>query len=185
MRKRLNMATGILGILVAAGCRTATKVTEVPRVDLDLAGGNRGYLIGTPPETAALKTTRTMVQTDVEIPTFYKPTQGAAPTSSEALAQPEPEPAMTEAPAGGEQKAAARYDTYVVQKGDSLSTIAAKPEIYGHGSRWRRIFDANRDQLKSPDRVQAGMTLKIPRGDHEEPRHTHHSKKGARHKNTK
>ena len=183
MRKRLNMAAGIMGVLVAAGCRTATKVTEVPRVDLGLGGGNRGYLVGAPPaETEELKTTRKMVWTDVEIPTFYKPTQGAAPTSSEALAQPEPEPAMTEAPAGGEQKAAAQYDTYVVQKGDSLSTIAAKPEIYGHGSRWRRIFDANRNLLKNSDQVQAGMTLKIPRGGEHAKRRTHKGNKGVLYK---
>ena len=180
MRKNLNRAAGILGILVAVGCRTATKVTEVPRVDLDLGSGNRGYLIGTPPETAALKTTRTMVQTDVEIPTFYKPTQGAAPTSSEALAQPEPESAAPEASASGEPQAAVRYDTYVVQKGDSLSTIAAKPEIYGHGSRWRRIFDANRNLLKNPDRVRAGMTLKIPRGDDDAKPHRAKSNKKVR-----
>ena len=163
MRKSLNMAAGIMGVLVVAGCRTATKVTEVPRVDLDLGGGNRGYLVGAPPaEIGELKTTRRMVQTDVELPSFYKPTHGAAPTSSEALAQ--PEPAMAEAPAGGEQGTPARDDTYVVQKGDSLSTIAAKPEIYGHGSRWRRIFDANRNLLKNPNRVRPGMKLKIPRG---------------------
>ena len=183
MRRVTRMGISILGILVAAGCRTATKVTEVPRVDLDLSNGNRGYLIGPPPAaTGELKTTRKMVWTDVEVPSFYKPAHGVAPTSSEALAQPESEPATTEAPAGGEQHAAAQYDTYVVKKGESLSTIAAKSEIYGHGSRWRKIFDANRDQLKSPDRVQAGMTLKIPRGDHEAPRHTHHGKKAARHK---
>ena len=180
MRNSLHVAVGIMGILVAVGCRTATKVTEVPRVDLDLGGGNRGYLIGTPPETAALKTTRTMVQTDVEIPTFYKPTQGTAPTSSEALAQPEPESAAPGTHASGEQKAAVRYDTYVVQKGDSLSTIAAKPEIYGHGSRWRRIFDANRNLLKNPDRVRAGMTLKIPRSDDDAKPHRAKSNKKVR-----
>jgi nucleoid-associated protein YgaU len=58
-----------------------------------------------------------------------------------------------------------RYDTYVVQKGDSLWSIAAKPEIYGKATRWRRIFDANRDLLKSPDQLKAGMNLKIPRED--------------------
>ena len=182
MRRIRQVMVGGFSLMLVVGCRTATKVTEVPRVDLDLGGGNRGYLIGTPPEAAALKTTRTMVQTDVEIPTFYKPTQGTAPTSSEALAQPEPESAAPGTHASGEQKAAVRYDTYVVQKGDSLSTIAAKPEIYGHGSRWRRIYDANRNKLKSPDRVRAGMTLKIPRGDDDAKPHRTKSRNSAQYK---
>jgi nucleoid-associated protein YgaU len=57
------------------------------------------------------------------------------------------------------------YDSYTVQKGDSLWSIAAKPEVYGKASQWRRIFDANRDLLKTPDQVRQGMTLKIPRGE--------------------
>ena len=180
MRRIGHVMVGGFCLMLAVGCRTATKVTEVPRVDLDLGGGNRGYLIGTPPEAAALKTTRTMVQTDIEIPSFYKPTRGTAPTSSEALAQPEPESTEAGMSASGTQQAAVRYDTYVVQKGDTLSTIAAKPEIYGHGSRWRRIYDANRNKLKSPDRVRAGMTLKIPRGDDDAKPHRAKSNKKVR-----
>ena len=53
--------------------------------------------------------------------------------------------------------------TYVVQKGDSLWSIAAKREIYGSATKWRRIFEANRDLLKTQDQVRVGMTLKIPR----------------------
>ena len=163
-------------LIMAAGCRSATKVTEVPRVDLELSGGNRGYLVGTPPpEAAEMKTTRRMVWTDIELPSFSKPTtHGTAPVSVEASTPPEAGTAQ-ELATGGEAETAVQYDTYVVKKGDSLSTIAAKPEIYGKGSRWRRIFDANRGLLKSPDRVRAGMTLKIPRG---EPRKKHHRTTG-------
>ncbi|MBI4342382.1 MAG: LysM peptidoglycan-binding domain-containing protein [Candidatus Omnitrophica bacterium] len=80
------------------------------------------------------------------------------------MAPPETELDEPGAPSG----APSHYDTYVVQKGDSLWSIAANPEIYGKASKWRRIFDANRDLLKSPDRVRAGMTLKIPRGESED-----------------
>ena len=62
----------------------------------------------------------------------------------------------------------ARYDTYVVKKGDSLWSIAAKPEVYGTATKWRRLYDANRDLLKSPERLRPGMTLKIPRSEGEE-----------------
>lgn len=49
--------------------------------------------------------------------------------------------------------------TYTVEKGDNLSKIAK--HFYGRQD-WKRIFDANRDQLSDPDRIQPGQVLKIP-----------------------
>ena len=49
---------------------------------------------------------------------------------------------------------------YVVKSGDSLSKIA-KAE-YGDASAWNRIFEANKDILKDPDKIQPGQKLKIP-----------------------
>ncbi|GGJ95660.1 LysM peptidoglycan-binding domain-containing protein [Luteimonas terricola] len=49
---------------------------------------------------------------------------------------------------------------YTVQEGDTLSHIAKAH--YGKASQWRRIFDANRDQLDDPDRIKPGQVLKIP-----------------------
>ncbi|HTM29357.1 MAG TPA: LysM peptidoglycan-binding domain-containing protein [Rhodanobacter sp.] len=49
---------------------------------------------------------------------------------------------------------------YEVQKGDTLSRIAR--HFYDDANAWRRIFDANRDQLSDPDRIQPGQMLKIP-----------------------
>ena len=50
--------------------------------------------------------------------------------------------------------------TYTVKKGDSLSKIAK--EIYGNANEWRKIFEANRDQIEDPDMIQPGQKLKIP-----------------------
>ena len=157
MRHWAFVAMGSVGVLLVAGCRAATRVSEMPRVDLELTGGNRGYLVGRAPEGAALKTTREMVSTTLEIPSFYKPTRARAPASLDEIAPPE----MGREPASRP----GAYDTYVVQKGDSLWSIAAKPGVYGKAARWREIFDANRDLLKTPDQLRPGMTLKIPRGD--------------------
>lgn len=49
---------------------------------------------------------------------------------------------------------------YTVQKGDNLSKIAKN--LLGDGNAWKKIFDANRDVLSDPDRIQPGQTLKIP-----------------------
>jgi nucleoid-associated protein YgaU len=53
-----------------------------------------------------------------------------------------------------------REDTYTVKPGDSLSKISQ--EFYGHPGAYKRIFEANRDQLRDPDHIRAGQTLKIP-----------------------
>lgn len=49
---------------------------------------------------------------------------------------------------------------YTVKSGDSLSRIAK--HFYGDGNAWNRIFEANRDLLKDPDKIQPGQTLRIP-----------------------
>lgn len=49
---------------------------------------------------------------------------------------------------------------YVVQSGDMLSKISQ--QTYGSASQWRRIYDANRDVLASPDALKVGMRLRIP-----------------------
>lgn len=51
--------------------------------------------------------------------------------------------------------------TYVVVSGDSLSKIAQR--LYGHGDQWPRIYEANRDILKNPDRIYPGQKLTIPK----------------------
>lgn len=50
--------------------------------------------------------------------------------------------------------------TYTVKSGDTLSRIAK--DFYGDAQAYHRIFDANRDQLSDPDKIQPGQVLKIP-----------------------
>jgi nucleoid-associated protein YgaU len=50
--------------------------------------------------------------------------------------------------------------TYTVQPGDTLSKIAK--QFLGDASQYNRIFEANRDQLKDPDKIRPGQKLVIP-----------------------
>ena len=50
--------------------------------------------------------------------------------------------------------------TYTVKSGDSLSKIAKRE--YGDAAQWKRIFEANRDQIDNPDLIHPGQELKIP-----------------------
>lgn len=52
---------------------------------------------------------------------------------------------------------------YTVKSGDSLSAIAKRE--YGDAAKWRRIYDANRDQISNPDLIHPGQELTIPAVD--------------------
>jgi nucleoid-associated protein YgaU len=52
---------------------------------------------------------------------------------------------------------------YVVKKGDTLPSIAARHEIYNDSFMWPLIYKANRDQIKDPKDLYVGQDLKIPR----------------------
>ena len=67
---------------------------------------------------------------------------------------PQPAPKTAAAAAGSGNK------TYTVQSGDTLSKIAQN--FYGNASQYNRIFEANRDKLSNPDKIQVGQELVIP-----------------------
>ncbi|MBV8843674.1 MAG: LysM peptidoglycan-binding domain-containing protein [Bryobacterales bacterium] len=50
--------------------------------------------------------------------------------------------------------------TYTVQAGDSLSKISK--QFYGNANDYMKIFEANRDVLSDPNKINPGQTLKIP-----------------------
>ncbi len=49
---------------------------------------------------------------------------------------------------------------HVVKKGETLFGLARK--YYGDQRQWRRIYQANRKQIRDPQRIETGMKLVIP-----------------------
>ena len=49
---------------------------------------------------------------------------------------------------------------YVVQKNDTLSKIAQ--EQLGKASRWKYLYELNKDRIKDPNKLQAGQKIIIP-----------------------
>lgn len=93
---------------------------------------------------------------------------GPASASPSALPSPQ-RPALSSPPAGaaspvvpaGSPTASGNQQTYEIQPGDSMLTIAE--QFYGDATQWRRIYDANRDVIGSnPDTLKPGTTIKIP-----------------------
>ncbi|MCM1218166.1 MAG: BspA family leucine-rich repeat surface protein [Lachnospiraceae bacterium] len=50
--------------------------------------------------------------------------------------------------------------SYVVQPGDNLWSISGK--VYGKNTRWREIYEANRNILSNPERIYTKQVLLIP-----------------------
>lgn len=68
---------------------------------------------------------------------------------------PAPQQAQAAKAGGG-----AAGQTYKVQPGDTLSKIAK--EKYGNANDYMKIFEANRDKLSDPNKIQVGQELVIP-----------------------
>lgn len=63
-------------------------------------------------------------------------------------------------PAATTNSASATPRTYTVTSSDSLWSISKK--VYGKGSLWKQIYEANRALIKDPDKPPAGAVLTIP-----------------------
>jgi nucleoid-associated protein YgaU len=91
-----------------------------------------------------------------------------AEADKKTIAVPEPapvpvgeEPAEQEPiPAVGPETVPIEQGSYTVQSGDTLWSIAES--VYGDGSKYSKIFDANTELLKQPDRIFPGQELLIP-----------------------
>jgi len=90
----------------------------------------------------------------------------SAPESVEPPPEPAPETAAAE-PAAVEKdtsepaEADPDAETYTVQSGDTLWKISE--QVYGNGSSYMKIFEANTDILENPDRIFPGQKLVIPK----------------------
>ena len=172
------LMVGMVGISSAGCSRVQTKIVQKPRVDQEITqGNNKGYLKGSGPAGGERRKTRDMLETNVELPTWQEMTpwrkggkQEAAPEAAAATAAPAA-PAMSEPPedysipSAGEYSeesipASAGGESYTVQKGDTLQKISKK--FYGTTQNWYKIYKANKEVLKSPDRIQPGQMLRIP-----------------------
>ncbi len=53
-----------------------------------------------------------------------------------------------------------KVEFYVIESGDTLSGIAKK--YYGNASMYPKIFEANREVIKDPNKIFVGQKIRIP-----------------------
>lgn len=157
---------------VLSGCIVRTYESTRDRVDQEISG-NRGYLKGSAPssmETPERKTTRTTRVVEIELHPplkFEKVKKGTA----EQIADPSSE--KTEDSIYGnrgyitqsispeiEESSAPSIEKYTVQKGDTLQKISQK--FFGTTKKWHKIYEANKDSMKGPNKIYPGQVINIP-----------------------
>lgn len=189
MKKIYILGVGIL--FLVSGCLMRTYTVEKPRTDLEVRG-NRGYIAGGEKKEQAVSSSRlgkTRKYTVVEIE-LGKSKREIKKETSEKASLSQSQPPLSEVPATSnveeevvfkestsskkeEEKTGftneqperktyeqPEYRTYTVKKNDTLQKISRR--FYGTTRRWLKIYKANKDILKSPDRVYPGQVLKIP-----------------------
>lgn len=168
--------------VLLSGCVVRTYQKEVPRVDTEISG-NGGYLVGGPSQTSnydSAQKTRKIFVTEIELkrpedkedkedmasadapepasePNTYFMQSGSSTSTvySEEASGPIAQKASPSAPETME-----KYETYVVQKNDTLQKISYK--FYGTHKKWQKIYEANKDRLENPDSLFVGQKLLVP-----------------------
>jgi nucleoid-associated protein YgaU len=95
------------------------------------------------------------------------PAPETPPPTAMAPAPPGPEPAPPVAGSGRQlpkethaKKATHKSRVYTTKSGDTLQSLAKK--YYNDPKKWRTIYEANRRQIKDPDKLPVGKKLIIP-----------------------
>jgi nucleoid-associated protein YgaU len=113
-----------------------------------LSAGAEGLYPAVPDESGAPSQKEDeMASDDKPKPDFSNVQSGGSSTA------PSPPSAAPSAPPAAEK-------TYTVVSGDNLSKIAKR--LYGDAKKWRKIYEANTNVIKDPDKIFPGQELKIP-----------------------
>jgi nucleoid-associated protein YgaU len=119
--------------------------------------------MGQAPEPKERKTTRTTRVFEVELGPTNK-TKPSCPATTPLASSATEEPAMMQEaqPMVQAEEANATFEKYTVAKNDTLQKISMK--FYGTTKRWMKIYEANKDVLRGPDKLYPGQVLNIPAG---------------------
>ena len=170
-----NYTLSLLGlslVFVLSGCVVRSYTVTRERADQDLTG-NRGYLQGQVPsqEAKERKSTRTTQVVEVELhsPIKFERMPKKAKTAeytedktiwgnrgfiTESTTPEIAEPTVTLG------VSMPNTEKYIIQKGDTLQKISKR--FYGTTKRWNKIFQANKDKLKAPDKIYLGQVIDVP-----------------------
>lgn len=168
MKQALKTVLCLVLALVLSGCIVRAYKQVKERVDQDVAG-NRGYLQGNvPPEEAKTPRTRETYVVEVELkspvklelgkPKEVKPAEDTTSEGNKGYLMGGPVGPEEEASIAEAEKTS--YVQYKVKKDDTLQKISK--QFYNTVKKWNKIYEANKDKIKDPNRIKPGLILDIP-----------------------
>jgi len=178
-RKDLYYLIGLSFVLVLSGCVVRTYPVTKERPDQDLTVGNKGYLQGEAPagEAKERKTTRTtqMVEIELHSPIRFERMPEKKKYERETTAERKEDTELwgnrgyiTESSIPETMPGASPIEKYTVRKGDTLQKISQK--FYGTTKKWNKIYEANKETLKGPNKIYPGQVIDVPVEPLREPR---------------
>lgn len=166
MKKILIISIGMLMALGLTGC-FKTHTYQAERKDQQLSG-NRGVLVGQPPaDTRTATPTRTMVETDIELQTTNEMVKNLKSKKAKSSSMKTSADADEDLIYSKNEEANIKnipldsFETYTVKKNDTLQKISL--HFYGTTKNWMKIYKANTDKLKNPDKLIPGKVIRIPK----------------------
>jgi nucleoid-associated protein YgaU len=179
MKTHNTLAILLLGmVFMLSGCIVRTYKMTKDRVDQDLSMGNRGFLKGEAPPQEARKDKRSMRAIEIELHSPVKfEKMPKAKASQKAISEEITAAETTEDnTAWGNrgyitetiepqalEPSSLTMEKYTVKKGDTLQKISQ--QFYGTTKKWNKIYKANQNTLKGPDKIYPGQVLDIPVGE--------------------
>jgi len=174
MKKALLVIGYWLLVIGITGCVVRTYEVTKDRLDQNLETGNRGYLKGQAPQAQERKAKRTIRAVEIELhsPIKFEKMPKYKPEEEPLISTGEEKEAwgnrgyitesnVPELLESGEKAAGfANVQKYTVQKGDTLQKISQK--FYGTTKKWMQISEANKDTLKTADKIYPGQIINIP-----------------------
>jgi len=171
--KKLGAILVVSSMLLLTGCVVRTYQMTKDRVDQDTTIGNRGFLMGRgtePIAPAEKKTTRTVRAIEIELhsPIRFESINKTKPVQEVSSIKETSDQEVwgnrgyiTQGVSGeAETGSLLKTEQYTVQKNDTLQKISKN--FYGTTKKWNKIYQANRANLKGPDKIYPGQVLEIP-----------------------
>lgn len=126
---------------------------RAPKTPDNQVTGNRGNFAGGIVSPGGNLEKAAQAQPQRLMPKVWWP---AAPEEEPAARQPQLKQEKAKAPAVN------LVTKYKVKRGQTLGDISALPEVYGTSKKWKKIYEANKDKIKDPNKIYAGQVLDIP-----------------------
>lgn len=161
----------LLSVFVLSGCVIRTYEITKQRVDQDLTGGNCGYIMGQAPEEMNMQERKRTRKTQVIEVELYSPIKFMKKRRAKSMkteeARPEKEEIMGNRGylVGGSMEregmaAKQKFEKYTVRRWDTLQKVSKR--FYGTTKKWNMIYEANKDKIKSANKIYPGQVLDIP-----------------------